>query len=117
MRIATAVRRMKPLALSAVLSLVVPVIGQADVPGYDFMMFPDRMALVVSPSAIDSSGKAPKAVISEKDAAALTAGAKPLSGTMIVLFYQGKVYIVPDKQMANGTMASHVVETMAAHGK
>ncbi|HZB92774.1 MAG TPA: hypothetical protein VE397_15110 [Stellaceae bacterium] len=117
MRIATAVRLMKPLALSAVLSLALTALGQADVPGYDFMMFPDRMALVVSPSAIDSAGKAPKAVISEKAAAALTAGAVPLSRTMIVLLYQGKVYIVPDKKMASGKMASDMVETMAEHGK
>jgi hypothetical protein len=82
----------------------------ADVPGYDFMMFPDRMALIIGDAA-----QAPKAVISEEDAKALTAGAQPLSGRSIILMYHGKFYIVPDKQMPNGKMASHAVMSSATH--
>ena len=42
----------KKLILVAALSLLAPAMAQADPPGYDFMMFPERMALVV-----DASGK------------------------------------------------------------
>jgi hypothetical protein len=95
----------------AALSLLA-VGARADVPGYEFMDFPDRMALVIGPSMTDA-GHAPKAVISERSAAALTAGQQPLSGNQIVLFYHGQVYIVPDKPMENGQMASDMVKTKA----
>jgi hypothetical protein len=99
---------MTVMLVSALLSLA-PAAALADPPGYDFMMFPDRMALVVG-----DANQAPKAVISEEDAAALTAGVQPLSGRNIVLMYHGKYYIVPDKQMPNGEMASHKVMSSAA---
>ena len=95
------------MLVSALLSLA-PAAALADPPGYDFMMFPDRMALVVG-----EANHAPKGVISEADAAALTAGVQPLSGRSIVLMYHGKYYIVPDKRMANGEMASHAVMSAA----
>ncbi|HUC64805.1 MAG TPA: hypothetical protein VMA53_05225 [Stellaceae bacterium] len=98
---------MTVMLVSAVL-LLASAAALADPPGYDFMMFPDRMALVVG-----DTNQAPKGVISEKDAAALTAGAQPLSGRSIVLMYHGKYYIVPDKRMANGEMASHAVMSAA----
>jgi hypothetical protein len=84
----------------------------ADPPGYDFMMFPDRMALVVG-----QSRQAPEAVISEQDAKALTEGAQPLSGRSIILMYHGKFYIVPDKRMPNGEMGSQAVMSAAHAGK
>jgi hypothetical protein len=100
-----------PLTLTAILvSAFVATAALADPPGYDFMMFPDRMALVVGHAA-----QAPKAVISEKDAKALTEGVQPLNGRIIVLMYHGKYYIVPDKRMANGEMGSQAVMS-AAHG-
>jgi hypothetical protein len=68
------------------------------------------MALVVGDAA-----QAPKAVISEKDAKALTEGAQPLSGRIIVLMYHGKYYIIPDKRIANREMGSQGVMS-AAHG-
>jgi hypothetical protein len=98
---------MTVMLVSALVSLA-PAAAFADPPGYDFMMFPDRMALVVG-----DANHAAKGVISEEDAAALTAGAQPLSGRSIVLMYHGKYYIVPDKQMANGEMASHAVMSAA----
>ena len=99
---------MTAMLVSALLSLA-PAAALADPPGYDFMMFPDRLALVVG-----DASQAPKGVLSEEDAAALTAGAQPLSGRSIVLMYHGKYYIVPDKQMSNGEMASHKVMSSAA---
>jgi hypothetical protein len=113
----TAMRLTMPLLLSAAVSLLVPATGRADPPGYDFMSFPERMALVVSPSTIGTSGKAPKAVISDAAAAALVNGAEPVSGTNILLLYQGKIYIVPDKRLGNGTMASDMITSAAEHGK
>jgi hypothetical protein len=99
---------MTAMLVSALLSLA-PAAALADPPGYDFMMFPDRMALVVG-----DANHAPKGVISETDAAALTAGAQPLSGRSIVLMYHGKYYLVPDKRLPNGEMASHAVMSSAA---
>jgi pimeloyl-ACP methyl ester carboxylesterase len=96
----------KKLILVAALSLLAPAMAQADPPGYDFMMFPERMALVV-----DASGKAPKATISEEAAKAITAGAQPVDGASVILLYQGKLYIVPDKRLGNGKMASDMVKS------
>jgi hypothetical protein len=84
----------------------------ADPPGYDFLSFPDGMALVVG-----QSRQAPKGVISEEDAKALTQGAQPLSGRSIIVMYQGKFYIVPDKRMPNGEMGSQAVMSAAHAGK
>lgn len=104
-------RFVKPAVLFVALALLAPAMARADPPGYEFMMFPEKMALVV-----DATGKAPKGVISEETARAITAGAQPASGTSIVLLYQGKIYIVPDKQMSDGKMASDAVKSSAANG-
>jgi hypothetical protein len=109
MRVDITSRPTRTAMLASAFLLLAPAAALADPPGYDFMMFPDRMALVVG-----DANQAPKAVISEKDAEALTAGAQPLSGRSIILMYHGKYYIVPDKQMPNGEMASHKVMTSAA---
>jgi hypothetical protein len=116
MTIGTTMRVARPLLLSAVLSLLAPAIGQADVPGYE-LMFPERMALVVSPRMVQTTGKMPRAIISEQAARELTAGAEPVSGTSIVLLYRGKIYIVPDKRMHSGKMASEMVKSAAEHGR
>jgi hypothetical protein len=104
----------KRLVLGTVLSLFAAAAAQADPPGYEFMNFSERMALVVDGSAVSASGKAPKGVVSEGDAQAIIAGAQPLSGANIVLLYQGKVYIVPDKRLPSGEMASETVRSSAA---
>lgn len=101
------------LILAAAVSLMAATIAKADVPGYEFMMFPEGMALVVDPSSVTGVGKAPKGVISPEAAATLTAGAEPVSGTNIVLLYNGKIYIVPDKQLPDGKMASEMVKSAA----
>lgn len=43
----------------------------------------------------------------------LTAGAQPLSEAVIVLLYQGKLYIVPDKQLEDGKMLSTMLMSSA----
>ena len=98
------------LIVAAALALAAPAAAWADPPGYDFMMFPERMALVVDPASISGLGKTPKGIISEDAAAQLVAGAQPLSRKSIVLLYHGKIYIVPDKRLDNGTMASEAVK-------
>jgi hypothetical protein len=108
MRAKPAADSTKKLILIAALSLLAPAMAKADPPGYDFMMFPERMALVV-----DASGKAPKATISEEAAKAITAGAQPVDGVSVILLYQGKLYIVPDKRLGNGKMASDMVKSSA----
>ena len=98
----------KKLILATAVSLLGSAIAHADVPGYEFMMFPEGMAMVV-----DSTGKATKAKISEDTAKAITAGAQPLSEAGIVLLYQGKLYIVPDKRLGDGRMMSSTVMSSA----
>ncbi len=94
----------RKLVLAAAVLLFGSAVARADVPGYEFMMFPEGMAMVVEPS-----GKAAKAKISEETAKEITAGAQPLSEAGIVLLYQGKLYIVPDKRLGNGKMMSSMV--------
>jgi hypothetical protein len=100
----------KQLTLVAAVSLLAPAIAQADSPGSYFLDFPERMALVV-----DATGKAPKAMISEDAARAITAGAQPVSGASIILIYQGNLYIVPDKRLGDGKMASDMVRSSASN--
>ncbi len=107
-------QRAKRLLLGTALLLFAAAAAQADPPGYEFMNFSERMALVVDGSAMGGSGKAPKGVVSEGDAQAIIAGAQPLSGANVVLLYQGKVYIVPDKRLPNGQMASETVRSSPA---
>ena len=104
-------RLMKRSVLLAALSLLVPAAAWADTPGYEFMTFQEGMCLVV-----DNTGQAPKGKISEEDAKAITAGAQPVSEASIILMYHGKVYIVPDKRLADGRMASDVVKSAGSAG-
>jgi len=103
---------MKKLGVAAVISLLGSGAVRADVPGYDFMMFPEGMAMVV-----DATGKASKARITEDTAKMLTAGAQPLSDVGIVLLYQGKLYIVPDKPLGDGKMMSTMVMSSGSGAK
>lgn len=89
------------VVLTAVASLLGAAVTLADAPGSYFMMFPEGMAMVV-----DATGKATRAKISEETAKEITAGAQPMGANGIVLLYQGKLYIVPDKPLADGEMMS-----------
>jgi hypothetical protein len=102
----------KTLTLATAIVLLGFGAARADVPGYEFMMFPEGMAMVV-----DSSGKASRAKISEETAKMITAGAQPLSGDGIILLYQGKLYVVPDKALADGKMMSSMVMSSGADKK
>src|SRR5260370_42474955 len=77
-------------------------IARADVPGELFL---DKdMAYCVHPT-----GKTVKAKIPDGAAKSITAGAQPVTNPSIILFYEGQLYIVPDKQLENGSMASETV--------
>ena len=108
MRTKTTVQLTKSLIVTGAASLLGVAIALADVPGYEFMMFPEGMAMVV-----DATGKATRAKISEDTAKAITAGAQPLNEAGIVLLYQGKLYIVPDKRLGDGRMMSTMVMSSA----
>jgi hypothetical protein len=97
----------KRVILASTLSLLLATAARADAPGSYFLDFPERMALVVEPS-----GKSPKATISEHAAKELIEGAQPLSAATIVLMYQGKIYIVPDRKMSDARMASDMVKSL-----
>lgn len=102
-------RLMKKSLLFATLSLLLPAMAWADTPGYEFMTFQDGMCLLM-----DGTGQATKGKISEEDAKAITAGAQPVSGSSIILMYHGQIYIVPDKRLADGRMASDVVKSVGS---
>jgi hypothetical protein len=108
MRTKIATRLTKGLILAAAVSLLGPAMARADVPGYEFMMFPEGHAMVV-----DKTGKATKAKISDDAAKTITAGAQPLSEAGIILLYQGKLYIVPDMRLGDGRMMSSMVTSSA----
>jgi hypothetical protein len=47
---------------------------------------------------VDTTGKATMVSVSDDTARTITAGAQPLSGAGIILLYEGKLYVVPDKR-------------------
>lgn len=104
MRTTTALHLPKAFFLAAALALLGSAVARADVPGYEFMMLPEGMAMVVG-----TNGQATKAKISDETAKAITAGAQPLSDAGIILLYRGNLYIVPDKKMGDGKMMSSMV--------
>ena len=95
---------MNKMALATAWLLLGSGAVRADAPGSYFMMFPEGMAVVA-----DTSGKATRANIGEDTAKMLIAGAQPFSNAGIILLYQGKLYIVPDKQLGDGRMMSTMV--------
>src|SRR5258708_36452047 len=76
-------------------------IARADVPGE--LLLDKDMAYCVHPT-----GKTVKAKIPDGAAKSITAGAHPVTNPSIILFYEGQLYIVPDKQLENGRMASEM---------
>ena len=108
MRAKVTMHSTKTLIVAAAVSLLGSAVALADVPGYEFMMLPEGMAMVV-----DSSGKATKAKISKDTAKTITDGAQPLSDAAIVLLYEGKLYVIPDKQVGDGRMMSSMVMSSA----
>ena len=82
----------------------------ADVPGYLFMDIENNHALVVQPKAPDAAKarifKQPTAIPDDL-ASGIIAGAQPI-GDCIIVAYQGKLYMVPDKKQGEH-MASHMV--------
>jgi hypothetical protein len=47
---------------------------------------------------LDTTGKATMVSVSDDNARTITAGAQSLSGAGIILLYEGKLYVVPDKR-------------------
>jgi hypothetical protein len=103
------------LALSALATAVAFTAGtaitRADPPGYLFRDIDNNHALVVQPprdQALARIFKEPTKLPDEV-ASAIVEGATPLDDSGIILAYHGRLYILPDKDLGAGTMASHTV--------
>jgi hypothetical protein len=74
------------------------------------MDFEDGGAAVASPAGDQTNARiyGHPAKLPEGIAAAIAAGAQPI-GPSIILVYRGQLYIVPDKQLEDGKMASESV--------
>jgi hypothetical protein len=90
-------------------------VTRADVPGYLFLDLDDNHATVVNPPRDQSSPRISKlpAKLSDEDADALVADAQPVGRCHIVVAHRGQLYIVPDKRLAGGEMASAKVMEVA----
>jgi len=92
-------------------------VTRADVPGELFLDLDENNASVVSPPRDQARPRISKlpAKLSDEDTAALVAGAQPVGACNIIVAYRGQLYIVPDKQLASGKMASVTVMEAAMH--
>jgi hypothetical protein len=92
-------------------------VTRADVPGYLFLDLNDNQATVVNPPRDQSQPRISKlpAKLSDEDADALVAGAQPVGACHIIVAHRGQLYIVPDRRLASGKMASAKVMEAAMH--
>lgn len=93
------------------------VITRADVPGYLFMDIDNNHAMVVNAPRDQGPARISKEPTNLPDdiAAAIAADGKPIGPNHIILAYHGQLYILPDKDLGAGKMASHMVMNAAAH--
>lgn len=108
------------LALAAISTAVVlaggSAITRADPPGYLFMDIGDNHALVVQPprdQALARISKQP-AKLGDDIASVIASDGTPVGANGIILVYHGQLYILPDKDLGGGTMASHMVMRSAS---
>jgi hypothetical protein len=110
----------RQLAAAALLGATAIGVGtaitRADTPGFLFMDINNNQALVVQPPKDQTTARIFKqpAKVTGNLAAAIAAGAQPV-GDSVILAYEGKLYILPDKKINMGGehMASHMVMTAA----
>jgi hypothetical protein len=92
-------------------------VTRADVPGELFLDLNENNASVVNPPRDQSQPRISKlpAKLSDEDADTLVAGAQPVGACHIIVAHRGQLYIVPDKRLASGKMASAKVMEAAMH--
>lgn len=110
------------LALTAVATIVALAAGvavsRADPPGYLFMDIADNHALVVQPpreQTIARISKQPTRLPNDI-ARVIAADGEPVGANRIIIAYHGQLYILPDKDLGGGKMASHMVASNASPG-
>ena len=88
----------------------------ADTPGYLFMDIQDNSALVLHPPREQAMAQISKQPTQLPDdlASAIADGAQPIGASHIILAYHGQLYLLPDKAVKDGHMASHMVASMAS---
>lgn len=119
-----AIKLSRHLALILVSAAAASVIGtaitRADPPGFLFMDINNNDALVVQPPHDQVRARIFKqpAKLPDDLAAAIAAGAQP-AGDDVIVVYNGRLYIVPDKKVKDH-MATHMVMVAAgapSHGE
>ena len=107
------IRHSRQLALLVVLAAAASGLGVAltwaDPPGFLFMDINNDQALVVQQPHEQAAARIFKQPTKLTDdlASAIAAGAQPV-GDSVILAYQGRLYILPDKQVGQH-MATHMV--------
>ena len=98
------------VVVAAAASAVGTAITWADPPGYLFMDIDNNHALVVQTPREQTTAQIFKqpAKLPDDLASAIAAGAQPV-GDSVILAYRGKLYILPDKEIKEGHMATHMV--------
>ncbi|HZB92805.1 MAG TPA: hypothetical protein VE397_15265 [Stellaceae bacterium] len=112
-------RRLALAGLAAAATGAGTATGRADPPGSLFLDFENNTASMVQ-TAQDIGQPRPRitkapAKLSETVAANIVAGAQPIGKCHIIVAYQGQLYIVPDKQLADSNKASDMVVKAAMH--
>jgi hypothetical protein len=104
------------LGFGAAASAAGATITRADPPGYLFLDLDDNSASVVHPPRDQARARISKlpAKVSDEVATAIVEGAQPVSSSSVVLAYRGHLYIVPDKQLEGGKIASEMVTRAAS---
>jgi hypothetical protein len=106
------------VAAVAAVSVLGTAATWADAPGYLFMDIDNDHAMVVQQQKDVARIFKQPTKISPDLASAIAAGVQPV-GDSVILVYQGKLYILPDKKVEAGHMATHMVMRAAgapSHG-
>lgn len=97
--------------LAAAAAALGAVVTHADPPGYLFMDIDNSHAMVVQHSQNVARIFKQPTKLPDDMASAIAAGAQPV-GDSVILVYDGKLYILPDKQVGRH-MATHMVMSAA----
>lgn len=91
--------------------------SRADAPGYDFMELNNNSAMVAQVPHQQATARISHlpTTLSDDVAAAIAKDAEPVGTDNIILAYKGQLYILPDKDLGGGRMASRAVGEAAAH--
>ena len=109
------------LALGAASAVVVLAAGtaitRADPPGYLFMDIDNNYAMLVQAPHDQALARITRqpAKLDDDVASAIAKDGTPVGANNIILVYQGQLYVLPDKDLGTGKMASQHVMMRASN--